>query len=94
MLAVDDAHLLTICVAAKRQRLGFGARLLQHASQVALAAGAQTLLLEVRPSNEKALNLYRHFGFHEIGRRKGYYPAAGGREDALVFSRALAEVSA
>jgi ribosomal-protein-alanine N-acetyltransferase len=94
MLAVDDAHLLTICVAEKRQRLGFGARLLQHASQVALAAGAQTLLLEVRPSNEKALNLYRQFGFHEIGRRKGYYPASAGREDALVFSRALAEVSA
>ena len=94
MLAVDDAHLLTISVAEKRQRLGFGARLLHHAMKVARESGATTVLLEVRPSNEKALAMYRHFGFQQIGVRRGYYPAEGGREDALVLTHALAEVLA
>jgi len=94
MLAVDEAHLLNISVAAERQGHGFGARLLLHAMHDAEASGAKSLLLEVRPSNEKALILYKHFGFVQIGLRKGYYPAANGREDALVFRCAFDEVVA
>ena len=52
------------------------------------------MLLEVRPSNAKALAMYRHFGFQQIGVRRGYYPAEGGREDAWVLTHALVEVSA
>ncbi|WP_300454252.1 ribosomal protein S18-alanine N-acetyltransferase [Accumulibacter sp.] len=94
MLALDDAHLLNLSVDEKRQRMGFGARLLQHAMLAARRAGATTLLLEVRPSNESALGLYRLFGFEQIGVRRGYYPAAAGREDALVLRRSLLGVSA
>ena len=94
MLAVDDAHLLTISVAERRQRMGFGARLLRHAMDVARDGGATGMLLEVRPSNDNALAMYRHFGFQQIGVRRGYYPANPGREDALVLTRALAEVLA
>jgi ribosomal-protein-alanine N-acetyltransferase len=43
------------------------------------------MFLEVRPSNTPALALYQKAGFETIGRRKGYYPAADGREDALVM---------
>ncbi len=94
MLAVDDAHLLTFGVAQKHQRKGYGARLLRHAMHVAQTEGAKTLLLEVRPSNAPALFLYRHFGFQQIGVRRAYYPAAEGREDALVLTHALEEVAA
>lgn len=94
MLAVDEGHLLTIGVAPNHQRQGLGARLLRHAMDAALAGGARSLLLEVRPSNGAALAMYRHFGFAQIGVRRGYYPAAGGREDALVMTHALVEVSA
>jgi ribosomal-protein-alanine N-acetyltransferase len=93
MRVVDEAHLLNIGVAEKRQGVGFGARLLHHAMAVARQYGAGTLLLEVRPSNERALALYRHFGFRQIGVRRGYYPAVDGREDALVLTRTLEEVS-
>ena len=89
MAALDEAHLLNIGVAAAWQGQGHGARLLRHAMQQARQDGAARLLLEVRPSNARAVALYRHFGFDEIGRRKGYYPAAVGREDALVFARSL-----
>ncbi|MDR1934420.1 MAG: ribosomal protein S18-alanine N-acetyltransferase [Candidatus Accumulibacter sp.] len=94
MLAVDEAHLLNLSVAEKRQGFGFGARLLRHAMDVARRGGAGTLLLEVRPSNERALALYRHFGFRQVGVRRAYYPADIGREDALVLTRALGEISA
>lgn len=95
MLTVDEGHLLNIVVAPNHQGVGIGARLLQQAMQVALAGGMHRLLLEVRPSNDKALTLYRHYGFKQIGMRRGYYPAGGGqREDALVLVRELAKVTA
>lgn len=94
MMVVDEAHLLNICVSTKYQGVGMGARLLRHAMMTARSAGALSLLLEVRPSNERALILYRHFGFRQIGVRRGYYPAVSGREDALVMSHVLEEATA
>lgn len=90
MSVIDEAHLLNIGVCARYQGRGYGARLLRHAMQCARQGGATRLFLEVRPSNERAVELYRHFGFRQIGRRKGYYPAAVGREDALIFDKELA----
>jgi ribosomal-protein-alanine N-acetyltransferase len=48
--------------------------------------GAQVLFLEVRPSNAAGLKLYARHGFRRIGVRRDYYPAQGGRENALVFA--------
>jgi len=90
MQVIDEAHLLNIGVALRHQGRGHGARLLKDAMARAREGGAAKLFLEVRPSNARAVALYRHFGFREIGRRKAYYPAADGREDALVFDKELA----
>ena len=89
MSVIDEAHLLNIGVARAYQGRGYGARLLRHAMDSARQAGATRLLLEVRPSNAQAVELYRHFGFRQIGLRKGYYPAETGREDGLVFDKEL-----
>jgi [ribosomal protein S18]-alanine N-acetyltransferase len=43
----------------------------------------------VRPSNIPAIDLYRRFGFNEVGTRQGYYPAPQGREDALILAMQL-----
>jgi ribosomal-protein-alanine N-acetyltransferase len=94
MPSLDETHLLNISVAAERQGQGYGARLLRFAMEVSRAGGAESMLLEVRPSNARALALYENYGFQVIGRRKGYYPAAEGREDALVLRRDLGEVAA
>lgn len=85
MMVIDEAHILNISVVSARQGQGFGRRLLDHLGCVARQAGARQLFLEVRPSNAPALALYSRAGFETIGRRKGYYPAADGREDALVM---------
>ena len=89
MPVVDEAHLLNIGVCPARQGKGLGARLLRQAMEVARLNGSKAMLLEVRVSNVKAAELYRHFGFQQIGLRRGYYPAASGREDGLVFRREL-----
>jgi ribosomal-protein-alanine N-acetyltransferase len=43
------------------------------------------VFLEVRASNAAAIRLYEGNGFDTVGRRVNYYPAADGREDALVM---------
>jgi ribosomal-protein-alanine N-acetyltransferase len=86
MYAVDEAHLLDVAVAASLQRRGLGRHLLDRIAARAKEKGMATVLLEVRPSNERALAVYRRYGYTEIGRRKGYYPAGPGRrEDAIVM---------
>jgi ribosomal-protein-alanine N-acetyltransferase len=45
--------------------------------------------LEVRPSNDIALRLYRSFGFAQIGVRPAYYQAEYGREDAVILAATL-----
>lgn len=89
MVVMDEAHLLNLSILPERQRRGLGSDLLSHLFHVARQHGARRMLLEVRPSNVSGLALYRRFVFSEIGRRKGYYPAHDGREDAVVMEREL-----
>ncbi len=49
------------------------------------------MLPEVRDSNTAAFKLYERYGFNEIGRRRDYYPAVGGREDAVVMACTLVD---
>ncbi len=89
MAAAGEAHLLNLSVAARHQRRGHGAMLLGEAMALARGLGARSLFLEVRPSNRGAQALYTRFGFRKAGVRRGYYPAAVGREDALVLTLPL-----
>ncbi len=89
MTGAGEAHLLNLSVAAAHQRRGHGAALLREAARLARSRGAQAIFLEVRPSNVAAQRLYTRFGFRKVGVRRDYYPAANGREDALVLSLAL-----
>jgi len=57
--------------------------------ELASQAGTETMLLEVRPSNESAIRLYHQLQFNEVGTRPDYYPSADGREDALIMARSL-----
>jgi ribosomal-protein-alanine N-acetyltransferase len=90
MYAVDEAHLLDVAVSGARQGSGVGRFLLDRIVARSRAMGMGSILLEVRPSNERALQVYERYGFTQIGRRKGYYPAhEGKREDAIVMRYVL-----
>ncbi|MBK9245761.1 MAG: ribosomal protein S18-alanine N-acetyltransferase [Burkholderiales bacterium] len=85
MIALDEAHLLNLTVAPACQRFGFGWRMLEAMAENARGYGARTMLLEVRPGNVAAQQMYARYGFVRIGTRRGYYPARDGREDAIVM---------
>ena len=89
MLGVGEAELLTIGVATSSQRLGLATHLMQWLESQAQSHNFERLCLEVRPSNTAGLALYCKTGFVEIGRRRGYYPAANGREDAILMEKRL-----
>ena len=89
LVAAGEAHLLNLSVAQAHQRRGHGSTLLREAQRLARERGGQRMFLEVRPSNSAGQFLYEKFGFRKIALRRGYYPAAQGREDALVLSCAL-----
>jgi len=83
--AIDEAHLLNLCVAPDFRRRGLARHLLEQMIIDLWHDHVARLFLEVRPSNAAALALYRQCGFRVIGRRPGYYPSDGGREDALIL---------
>ncbi len=84
-----ESHILNLSIAGCHQRKGYGSRFIEFLVRQAQALDAETMLLEVRPSNTAAINCYNAAGFNEIGSRKDYYPAANGREDALLFARQI-----
>lgn len=88
-VAAGEAHLLNLCVRPQQQRCGLGRKLLGRLLDQARALGADTMFLEVRVSNQAAITLYRSLGFNEIGLRRSYYPAAQGREDAMMMALTL-----
>lgn len=89
MVAAGEAHLLNLGIASKWQGKGMGRNFLQHLIRLAREYNADTMFLEVRPSNIAARKLYATTGFIEVAVRKKYYPAENGREDAILLERAL-----
>lgn len=90
MLAVDEAHLLNISVRRDLHGKGIGRLQLDKVVEIAREKGMHSILLEVRPSNQRALAIYQRYGFVRIGQRRGYYPADGNmREDAIVMRLSL-----
>jgi ribosomal-protein-alanine N-acetyltransferase len=83
--ALDEAHLLNLCIHPGQRRNGLASLLLEHIVREARVGAANRLFLEVRPSNRGAVALYKGSGFRTIGRRPGYYPDDKGREDAMVM---------
>ena len=88
-MGAGECHVLNLCVGSSLRRRGIGRSLLNMLLGRARRAGMLHAFLEVRPSNTAAIGLYESEGFERIGLRRGYYQAQGGREDAVVYRKAL-----
>jgi [ribosomal protein S18]-alanine N-acetyltransferase len=84
----QEMKLNNVAIHPRWRSRGLGTRLLSFLLDFAVAQGCLEVTLEVRPSNEAALSLYRKMGFVQVGRRKHYYSDT--HEDALVMARAVA----
>ena len=92
MKGFEEVHLLNITVAETYQRQGWAKLMLDALAVWSRGQGAAWLWLEVRGSNERALQVYKAQGFKLISVRQDYYPKgpkANGREDAIVMSLKL-----
>lgn len=88
-VAAGEAHILNLCVEPEFRSLGYGDRILDELLFRARSASVREIFLEVRPSNDTALALYRKKGFHQVANRPAYYQANKGREDAAVLAKKL-----
>ena len=89
LVMLDEGYITNVAVFPEYRRLGVAAKIIDVYMNFAAANDLAFLTLEVRPSNEAAIALYRRFGFEEVGRRKNYYDLP--KEDALILTRYFKE---
>ncbi|HEV8299056.1 MAG TPA: ribosomal protein S18-alanine N-acetyltransferase [Acidimicrobiales bacterium] len=83
MLVNGEAHVTTVAVDPAWQGRGVASRLLLALHRTAVDQGVQAMTLEVRVGNDRAIELYRRFGYAPSGVRKNYYSDEG--EDGLIM---------
>ena len=88
-VAAGEAHILNLCVDPGFRQLGYGEKLLDEILSRVATEDVHEMFLEVRPSNEKAVALYRKKGFRQIASRPAYYQATEGRESAAILSKRI-----
>ena len=89
-VAAREAQILNLCIHPNWQGHGYGQQILKHLIELAKQKNAQSIFLEVRTSNQTAMNLYHKMGFNQVGLRKNYYlNGTKGREDGLIFAMEL-----
>jgi [ribosomal protein S18]-alanine N-acetyltransferase len=82
-LVRDEVHLLNIATHPDARRHGHARALMTHLVEFARRHKCRYVTLEVRRSNQGALDLYDQFGFHAVGIRPKYY--VEDQEDAVVM---------
>ena len=82
---LDEGHITNVAVHPSFRRKGIGELMLSELIRISEETGIFSHTLEVRTSNEVAINLYKKFGFKIAGVRKEYY--SDNLEDALILWR-------
>ena len=86
-LVHDEVHILNVAVAPEQRRKGIARMLMAETERRAHLADASLMTLEVRRSNQGALDLYKEFDYRAVGVRPNYYVDEG--EDAIVMVKEL-----
>lgn len=76
-------HIVNMAVLEEYRHKDIAKKLLVHSMKYGRANDVERFTLEVRASNEPAINLYRSHGFIDVGIRPRYYQ--DNREDALIM---------
>lgn len=84
MWITDNMEIINLYVNPKYQGMGFGDMIMDFVINLCESSNIQNLSLEVRSSNEKAINLYKKHGLKQSHVREKYYD---NKEDAIVMVR-------
>ena len=85
---VDAWHVMNVAVDPDYHRRGIATALLNRLFDLTAGDERRGYTLEVRVSNQDAIDLYEKLGFESRGVRRGYY--TDNREDALIMWREAA----
>lgn len=86
-IVFEEAHITNVAVSSIYRKKGAGKALLTQLVEIARKKKATHILLEVRPSNEPAFNMYKNFDFIPTGIRHNYY--SDNNEDAIIMTKYL-----
>lgn len=79
-VVLDEVEIMNIVTREDSRNQGIASSLLSY---IIRKIDYNKINLEVNENNKTALNLYRKFGFKNVGQRKNYY---NGKEDAILMS--------
>jgi ribosomal-protein-alanine N-acetyltransferase len=85
-ITYEQAQIANIGVAKKYQGLGYGNALLKYCINQGIKNDCENLTLEVRVSNDRAIQVYEKNGFITVNKRKKYYEDG---EDAYLMVKPL-----
>lgn len=68
---------------------GIGSRLMQMMIDFAKSVGIEILYLEARADNTRAINLYKKYGFSELGIYERFFKIDGVYHDAILMTKEL-----
>lgn len=88
-IVLDTAELNNIVIKKSERGKGFSSLLLESLIDVAKSHNCKQINLEVARTNEVAINLYKKFGFKQVGLRPKYYNGI----DALLFTLTFVDIS-
>ena len=80
---VDAWHVMNVAVDPQHRGRGIARMLLERLFELTADDARRGYTLEVRVSNDAAIDLYESLGFQSQGIRRGYY--TDNREDALIM---------
>lgn len=86
-ITFEECQITTIAVRDEYKGQGYGNLLMEHLIHIAKENYCERISLEVRISNEKAINLYKKYGFESITIRKNYYE--DNHEDAYLMMKGI-----
>lgn len=87
VMSIPEGDITNIAVDYEYRHLGIGEQLLTSLITLGCEKGLEDIYLEVRESNENAINLYKKAGFEQIGIRKNFYQLPS--ENALLMSKKI-----
>ena len=79
-----EVYITNVAVSGGCRGKGYGKKLVNHLLKQSELEKALFVTLEVRESNENAINLYEKCGFKKIGERKNFYSKP--TENALIYT--------
>lgn len=82
---LGETDMMNIAVAPEYRRQGLAEEMINRLVAHLRAQQVHCLTLEVRASNQPAIQLYGKLDFHQVGRRPNYY--RNPKEDALILRK-------